>query len=84
MDCAEKIAKANITNQLKLEEHKRNGEKNGQALMTNKQVYQYRKLYYKGLISVTKIEYEVGCSTRTVTNMLKGISYTHARGPIHS
>ena len=64
------------------EEQKRNGEKNGMALMTNLQVRKFRKKYRCGIFTVKDIMHIAGISRRSVVNMLKGLSYVHAGGPV--
>ena len=64
------------------DEDKRNGEKNGLAMMSNKDVEEYRKGYSCGKYSREDISEIVGCNDRSVRNMLSGKTYVEAGGPL--
>ena len=64
------------------EEHKRNGEKNGQAALKNEDVLRLRVQYNKKEVSKKEICQQTGLKERTVRNILNGVSYMSAGGPI--
>ncbi len=65
-----------------LEEHKRNGEKNGQALISNDEVRKIRNDFFENNISRQEIISKTKMTDRTVRNMLSGLSYKNAGGAI--
>lgn len=83
---AENASKSSIGNTYALgfkqsKEQKRNGDKNGKAQLTNKQVRMYRKLFNASKIRRKEICVQSGLSDRSIRNMLRGVSYVEAGGP---
>lgn len=66
------------------EEQKRTGEKNGRAILKNSDVKNFRESFNKKEFSRKDIIENSGLKDKSVRNMLAGISYTLAGGPLAS
>ena len=60
------------------------GELNPMACFSDFNVEQYRIAFSKGEETVKSIMFRTGNSSRSVRNMLTGISYSHVPGPVAS
>ncbi len=65
-----------------LESQKRSGAKNGQARLTDAQVYGYRIKFAAKEMTKSQIGTETNLERKTIENMLKGVSYVSAGGPL--
>lgn len=58
------------------------GELNGLAALTDDAVEQYREKFASGSVTVKRLETLTGLTNRSVRNMLDGVSYKDAGGPL--
>lgn len=64
------------------EEQKRSGAKNGMALFSDEEVKKIREDFHDGLITKKDIVNDNNINRRTAENILRGVSYVNAEGPI--
>ncbi|QBQ74585.1 endonuclease [Burkholderia phage BcepSauron] len=76
-------AEASRTAEARSANSKRNtGEKNQAAVLTDTEVKRFRTLFSKGKMTVKQIEDASELTNRSVRNMLDGLSYKTAGGPL--
>lgn len=63
-------------------EEKRNGEKNGMSSLTNNEVKNIREAFNSNTVSKQELEVQTNLSRRSVENLLRGVSYAEAGGPL--
>lgn len=64
------------------EDHKRSGSKNGMARLDDAEVKSIREDFNSSKVTKKKLIADLNMNRRTVDNILKGISYVNAGGPI--